>query len=207
MTELLFMKYDHSTQSGAVPVGNLAALLKTFDLITAGDENAFGTGSISGSVLTITSLTRGSFDVGDAIDGAGIPAGITIVSNGTGSGGTGTYNLSSSLTISSQSITVPYPWGTLDLTNPWFRIVAWPQATLADVQPFRLILAATYSGGVKTTYWQPRGQYLNMKDNSLPAAIQAWWDDDTRAQPKFYASFNVSVVINAIKKLRPVVPV
>jgi hypothetical protein len=53
------------------------------------------TGSISGSVLTTSSVT-GTFAVGQMLSYSGAPAGLAISSFGTGTGGAGTYNLSSS---------------------------------------------------------------------------------------------------------------
>lgn len=80
--------------------------------------------SISSDVMTVTALNASNsaaFAVGDTIFGTeiyavggGIPAGVTIASFGTGVGGTGTYNLSSSgLTTASQNMT-----GATDLTAP-----------------------------------------------------------------------------------------
>lgn len=72
--------------------------------------------SIASDVMTVTSLNASNsaaFAVGDTIFGTEIyqsgglvPAGTTILSFGTGAGGTGTYNLSSSgLTVASQNMT------------------------------------------------------------------------------------------------------
>lgn len=54
-------------------------------------------GSITGSVLTVTSAPGATLAVGGEVFGAGIPLGTTISSFGTGAGGTGTYNLSASV--------------------------------------------------------------------------------------------------------------
>jgi len=53
------------------------------------------TGTISGSVLTASSVT-GTLAVGQQINGAGVTPGSFISSFGTGSGGAGTYNLNQS---------------------------------------------------------------------------------------------------------------
>jgi hypothetical protein len=57
--------------------------------------------TLSGSVLTVTSITSGTIVSGAGVQGmtlsgTGIDPGTTITSNGTGTGGTGTYNLSQS---------------------------------------------------------------------------------------------------------------
>lgn len=55
--------------------------------------DAVGTGSIAGSVLTVTGSPTGLFAPGQVIEGAGVIAGTKIASLGTGTGGSGTYNL------------------------------------------------------------------------------------------------------------------
>lgn len=62
------------------------------------------TASISSATLTVTGITFGAVAVGDTIYGSGIPEGTTIIATGTGSGGTGTYTISKSLTVASENI-------------------------------------------------------------------------------------------------------
>jgi len=57
------------------------------------------TGTIATTVMTVSAVTSGTIAVGQTISGAGITGAPTIVSLGTGTGGTGTYNLSSSQTV------------------------------------------------------------------------------------------------------------
>lgn len=70
----------------------------------AGINEFTGTGSISTTVLTVSAVTSGTLNVGDAIHGANITAGTYITSLGTGTGGTGTYNINNSQTVSSQTV-------------------------------------------------------------------------------------------------------
>ena len=75
------------------------------------------TGSISGTTLTVTSITGTPLGVGHNITGVGISGGPYLISAfGTGTGGTGTYTLSSSPgTISSELLTArrtSYIWNT-----------------------------------------------------------------------------------------------
>lgn len=63
------------------------------------------TGSISGTTLTVTSVGSGTIRVGYIISGTGITAGTTITALLTGTGGTGTYTVSDSQTVSSTTIT------------------------------------------------------------------------------------------------------
>lgn len=68
-------------------------------------SSAVVTGSISGFVLTITNVTSGVLQVGMTISGTGVTAGTKITEFTSGSGGTGTYKVSASQTVSSTTIT------------------------------------------------------------------------------------------------------
>lgn len=60
------------------------------------------------SVLTISAVASGTLQIGDQVFGTGIPANTTIVSFGSGTGGTGTYNVNTvNLTVTSTTITGP----------------------------------------------------------------------------------------------------
>lgn len=63
-----------------------------------------GTGSITGTVLDIAAVT-GTIAVGDIITGIGVAGPTIIMSFGTGSGGTGTYNINYSQTVGSEALT------------------------------------------------------------------------------------------------------
>jgi hypothetical protein len=66
--------------------------------------NAVFTGSIAGSVLTVTDVTEGTIAVNDVVLGDRVKAQTIVIPGGTGSGGVGTYNLSqtSSVPVASQ---------------------------------------------------------------------------------------------------------
>jgi phage-related protein len=63
------------------------------------------TGSISGSTLTVTDIPSGALTVNNNIYGIGILPNTKILSFASGSGGIGTYNLTTSQTLSSRSMT------------------------------------------------------------------------------------------------------
>lgn len=87
-----------TSQTPAVANGQLAL---NGTLATAG---SVATGSISGTVLTITALTSGLISVGQPVSGAGVVNGMVLVANLTGTGGIGTYLVSASQTLSSTTI-------------------------------------------------------------------------------------------------------
>jgi len=62
-------------------------------------------GSISGTTLTVSSVTNGVIKPGTAIYGVGIANETIVTANGTGSGGTGTYTVNISQTVTSTTIT------------------------------------------------------------------------------------------------------
>lgn len=68
-------------------------------------NTAVFTGGIAGTTLTVSAVTSGTIYVGMDISGTGVTAGTRIVSDGTGTGGTGTYVVSVSQTTASTPIT------------------------------------------------------------------------------------------------------
>lgn len=64
-----------------------------------------GEGSIAGTTLTISAVTAGVLTVGSVVAGSGVTAGTTITALGTGTGGTGTYTVGTSQSVSSTTIT------------------------------------------------------------------------------------------------------
>jgi hypothetical protein len=94
------------------------------------------TGSISGTTLTVSAVTSGALVVGATLTGTGVTNGTYITAFGTGSGGTGTYTVTPSQTVSSTTVSTiqtgvwwnwqadPYltnGWGAVGglVLNPW----------------------------------------------------------------------------------------
>ena len=68
------------------------------------------TASVSGTTLNVSAISQGTLGIGCVITGTGITSGTTITALGSGSGGTGSYTISNSLTISSEAMTAtPIP--------------------------------------------------------------------------------------------------
>jgi hypothetical protein len=68
------------------------------------------TAATSATTMTVSAVSTGTLYVGQIITGSGIATGTYITSFGSGSGGTGTYNLSTSQTVTSQSMTGSVPF-------------------------------------------------------------------------------------------------
>lgn len=62
-------------------------------------------GSISGTVLTVTSVTSGTVRMGQVLSGTGVTPGTTVANIITGTGGVGTYTVGTSQTAASTTIT------------------------------------------------------------------------------------------------------
>lgn len=80
--------------------------------ITIGSQNdpsSVITASIAGAVMTVTAVASGAIAVGDTILGEGVLAGTTVIGFGSGSGGTGTYNLSKAQTRASGTLSTAKP--------------------------------------------------------------------------------------------------
>lgn len=97
--------YASRFYSAVAALGSWAQILS---LLIGSNNNtaAVVTGSIAGTVLTVSGVTSGSLVVGQTIgdDVGNIAAGTKILSFGTGVGGTGTYNVSVSQTVASETI-------------------------------------------------------------------------------------------------------
>jgi hypothetical protein len=133
------------------------------------------TGSIAGTVLTVTDISSGAIVQGQTLSGTGITAGTKIVNFGTGAGGNvnevGTYNLNINQTVSSTAITAYYQ-KPLGITSAFVRIntnsngmpiinggLDYPVAILA-LDDYEMIGLKTMSGP-----W-PKGLYFNAGEDS-----------------------------------------
>lgn len=90
--------------SGAGSFSAAAALIQT-GLNGTKTAAASVTGAIAGTTLTVSAVSSGTLAVGQQISGTGVTAGTYITALGSGTGGTGTYTVSASQTVSSTTIT------------------------------------------------------------------------------------------------------
>jgi hypothetical protein len=79
------------------------------------NPNALFTGSISGTTLTVTAITQGTLGAGSVITGTGVQSTTSIGAQLSGTtGGVGTYSVSISQTVGSESMTGTPPWITFN---------------------------------------------------------------------------------------------
>jgi hypothetical protein len=81
---------------------------------------AIFTGDITGTTLDVTSVSSGTLQIGQTLEGANVTDGTIITALGTGSGGTGTYTVSPSQTAASATI-YALNWTTLPSTDGAFE--------------------------------------------------------------------------------------
>jgi hypothetical protein len=85
-------------------IGNSTTIFYPPGLYLTAPATSSFTGSISGTTLTITAVASGTVSVGQMLGGAGVTPGTTITALGTGTGGTGTYTISASQTVATESL-------------------------------------------------------------------------------------------------------
>lgn len=93
------------TISGTLQISGLPVLPLTI-LTLANTSTTSFVGVISGTTLTVSSVVSGTVQVGQVLSGLGVTAGTSIVALGTGTGGTGTYTVSTSQTVASVTFSV-----------------------------------------------------------------------------------------------------
>jgi hypothetical protein len=89
------------------------AISQTQSVTFAGQPAPHFTGSISGTTLTVSAVASGNIAVGQTVYGPGIAAGTVITADGTGTGGTGTYTVGLSQTVTSGALTGAGPLPTI----------------------------------------------------------------------------------------------
>jgi hypothetical protein len=155
-TEIIFPITPGQTQYTIGPNGQIGAIF---------------VGSISGTTLTVTSISSGAIAIGQTISGTGISSGTTIVAFGTGAGGNvneaGTYTVNINQTVASTTINSYYQ-RPLSINSAFVRIntnsngmpivnggLDYPVAIL-NVEDYEMIGLKTLSGPwPKALYYQP----------------------------------------------------
>lgn len=128
---------------------------------SVGPRTGAGSGSISGNVLTVTAISSGSLDVGQNISIAGTTNAATITEKLTGTGGTGTYRLSTSLSVGSASFTA---------ARDYASISAWRDALPVDlVADGNAQVAEVYNDG---EYVISSGSWLSIAEGSIVTSAE-----------------------------------
>jgi hypothetical protein len=123
-----FIKGVFKSNAGPVPTQSTNGIIPFVYYTTTG---ASFTGSIAGTVLTVTAVASGTIAIGQTISGSGVTSGTTIEGVLTGTGGAGTYTVSASQAVASTSITGGSVAGTLADYDPTPTSSDWTNAFVA----------------------------------------------------------------------------
>lgn len=112
-------------------VVNLGAWAQVISILlgSANTPAATFTAAIATTVLTVSAVASGTLAVGQTVTGIGVIDGTTIISLGSGTGGTGTYNLSQAQTVSSETMKTVLP----TLNDIPVNIDQIPTTTVAEI--------------------------------------------------------------------------
>lgn len=163
-------------------VFTLVTNTKTYTIGPGGTANCVFTGSIAGSVLTVTSVTSGAIALGQTLTGTNVTSGTTITSFGTGAGGVtfaaGTYNLNASSTATSTTIAASYQ-RPLRINSAFVRVATldYPVAVMS-VEDYELIGLKTLNGP-----W-PRGLYYRPSE---PLGEITFWPNPASGEMHLFA--------------------
>lgn len=133
------------------------------------------TGSISGFILTVSSVTSGALAIGQTITGSGITAGTKITGFNTGAGGVlnaaGTYTVNTNQTVASTTITGAYE-RPLRISSAFVRVAGldYPVAIM-NVEDYELIGLKSLGGPwPRGLYYQPSETLGNITFWPVPSS-------------------------------------
>jgi hypothetical protein len=163
-----------------------ALSLGTTDFTTVGATSISLTGSIAGTVLTVTAGT--GVALGQILSGTGVTANTTITSFGTGTGGTGTYIVSASQTVASTTITALNPAFTatgVATGTGTAQVTTWasssiPNTSIGINQTWQDVTA---SRALATTYTNSTGKPIQIS---------------VRTQSAAGGSFDTKIIVNGL---------
>lgn len=138
--------------------------LDTFTPLTAISGYTFGTfqGYQTGTTLTITAVTTGQISVGQILTGSGIASNTVVTAFKTGTGGAGTYSVSTSQTVASTTISASNK-----VIKAGFNISSYPGLTF-NVQASTASGLVATDGTVKTvTSFMSTGDLITNSDGSV----------------------------------------
>jgi hypothetical protein len=158
-----------------------------------GNVGSTVSGSITNSVLTVSSLSTGALSVGQTVSGTGVTAGSIITSLNTGRGGNGTsalgtYNLSQASTVTGTSITT-YATRPIRLNSAFVRVVNSSTGTLD--YPVAILTSEEYElVGIKTLSgpW-PRAVYYQP---SLPMGVLNYWPNPSSGEMHLFCDLQLA---------------
>lgn len=134
--ELLKMGTIIASLANGADIGDLVMYAEATGILSALQPVAAFTASQATTVLTVSAITAGNIGVGSVVENAAGEILGTVISLGTGTGGTGTYNLDTSATVGSAAMTANSvaPAGSRIVPNTQVTRQNTPSAGLAYIQ-------------------------------------------------------------------------
>lgn len=151
--------WSNSTQMVSYITEIIFTLTNNIYQYTIGPGGTIGgtfTGSISGTTLTVSAISAGNISLGQTLSGSGVTAGTKVVAFLTGAGQTGTYQVDSSQTVSSVTMTTYYQ-RPLRINSAFVRVATldYPVRPL-NVEQYEAIGLKTLQGPwPRYLYYQP----------------------------------------------------
>jgi hypothetical protein len=137
--------------------------------------------TIALTVLTVGGTVTGTLRVGSTVYGAGVPANTQIISFGTGTGGAGTYNLSTSTTVSSAVPMGYYGVAATEASNGFgLTFGSYPSQTLIVGEPWY------FSGGVQDPAFTTVNQNIAVNNGSQASPT------NNSADARWYITFETN---------------
>lgn len=142
---------------------------------TIGDGGTIGgtfTGSISGTTLTVSSISAGNIALGQTLSGSGVTSGTKITQFLTGAGQSGTYQVSTSHTATGSITITSYYQRPLRINSAFVRVSTIDYiVTPVNIEQYELIGLKTLNGPwPKVLYYQPSGPLGNITFWPVPAS-------------------------------------
>ncbi|HEX8106708.1 MAG TPA: hypothetical protein VF516_03220 [Kofleriaceae bacterium] len=166
--------WSNSTQMVSYITEIIFTLTSNVYQYTIGPGGTIGgtfTGSISGTTLTVSTISAGNIALGQYLTGSGVTAGTKITQFLTGAGGVGTYQVNTSQTVGSETLTTYYQ-RPLRINSAFVRVATldYPVRPL-NVEQYELIGLKTLSGPwPRYLYYQPSSPVGNITFWPVPGS-------------------------------------
>lgn len=157
ITEIIFTLTSNTYQ---YTIGNGGSIGGTF------------TGSISGTTLTVSSISAGNIALGQYLSGSGVTNGTQVTQFLTGAGQTGTYQVSTSHTATGSITITTYYQRPLRINSAFVRVSSLDYiVTPINVEQYELIGFKTLAGPwPRVLYYQPSGPVGNITFWPVPGS-------------------------------------
>ena len=190
--------------------GNTTDVVANIIDVTATEGAGTFKGYISGTTLTVTTVTSGALFVGQVISGTGIAANTTITAFGTGSGGLGNYTVSISQTVASVGSPVTFTTPSVNLIFPPATEVSVGQSVLVRNVGTYAFVVTDQSLNTIVSVSSGAAQYIYLTNNSTANGVWStvqFGTGTSAANAAALDGYGLSAVGTTLNTVSPVVTV